>query len=116
MAPSAAGAGGLQLFSDQALNFQILFALGGAGLNAEVGEVDTAVNQANAAPSGATFQSVYDAFIAMGNQVASWADEAVRNGNRVTARSRLMRVAQYYNQALLFVLGTSTPNAEEAVF
>ena len=116
VAPPAAGAGGLQLFSDPALNFQILFALGGAGLNAEVGEVVTAVNQANAAPGGATFQSVYDAFIAMGNQVASWADEAVRNGNRVTARSQLMRVAQYYNQALFFVLGTSTPNAEEAVF
>lgn len=110
------GAGTFQLFSQADLNFQGLFALGSAGQNSEVGETITAVNQANAAPGGASYQSFYDAFIAMGNQVGGWADTTVNRGHTVTARGQLLRAAQYYNQALFFVLGTSTPSAEQQVF
>ena len=106
---SALGAGSFSLFSQDDLNFQALLALGGANLNAAVGEVITVVDQANAATGGAGYQSLYDAMVAMGNQLEEQATDAANKGHRVTAGARFMRAAQYYNQALYWVLGTSTP-------
>ncbi|NDK92398.1 alpha/beta fold hydrolase [Gordonia desulfuricans] len=119
--PPAPGAGELkvssfQLFTQEDLNFQSMIALGASGISAAVGEVLTAVNQANAAPGGASYQSVYDAWIASGNLLTQQADEALKAGHKVTASARYMRAAQYYNQALFWVLGTSTPGAEAQVY
>lgn len=109
----------LALFADDTLNFEALFALGGAGLNAVTGEVVTAVDAANApnATGGpGTIQAYYDAMIASGDRLRRQADEALAAGRRVTARSRYLRAAQYFNQALFFVLGTSTPAAEKDLY
>jgi len=117
--PSGAGTlgqGEFQLFAAEDLNFQTLIALGGAGINSAVGEVLTAVNQANAAAGGASYQSVYDAMIATGNRMVEAAADAAKRKKVVTARDRYLRAAQYYNQALFWVLGTSTPNAEAEVY
>lgn len=111
-APSAP----FQLFEDAGLNFEALFAVGGAGVNSEVGEVVTAVNQANAATGGATYQSYYDAMLATGNRLVEAAMSAEEKGHHESARSRYLRAAQYYNQALFFVLGTDTPDAEREVY
>lgn len=109
-------AGPFQLFTAEDLNFQTLIALGAAGISSAVGEVLTAVDQAKAAPGGATYQSVYDAMVASGNELAGQAATALSAGHRVSARARYMRAAQYYNQALFWVLGTSTPGAEAEVY
>lgn len=110
------GQGTFELFSQSDLNFQTLIALGGAGINSAVGEVTTAVAQANAAPGGASYQSVYDAMVATGDRLRKAADDAVKAKHVVTARDRYLRAAQYYNQALFWVLGTSTPAEEENVY
>ena len=75
-----------------------------------------AVAQAGATPGGASYQSVYDAMIATGNRLLTAADDAAKAKRKVTARDRYLRAAQYYNQALFWVLGTSTPDAEESVY
>lgn len=104
------------LFPQEDLNFQTSLILGGSGVNAAVGEVVTAVDQAKAAAGGATYQSVYDSFVAMGNQLASDATTALNAGHVVTARERFLRAAAYYNNALFFVLGTTTPAVEPDVY
>jgi hypothetical protein len=115
--PSATlGQGTFQLFSQSDLNFQTLFALGGAGINSAVGEVTTAVAQASSAAGGATYQSVYDAMVATGDRLRKAADHAVAAKHVITARDRYLRAAQYYNQALFWVLGTSTPDQEQRVY
>jgi pimeloyl-ACP methyl ester carboxylesterase len=113
---TALGQGTFQLFSQSDLNFQTLFALGGAGINSAVGEVTTAVAQANAAEGGASYQSLYDAMVATGDRLKKAADDAVKAKHVITARERYLRAAQYYNQALFWVLGTSTPDQEELVY
>src|SRR6478672_8815925 len=55
----ALGTGTFELFSQTDLNFQTLFGLGEAGLNSVAGEVIAVVAAANAAPGGASYQSVY---------------------------------------------------------
>ena len=116
--PGAAtlGAGAFALFSQENLNFQTLFALGSAGQIAEVGEVIACVAQSNSTPGGATYQAVSDAFIAMGNRLETAAADARKSGHRVTARSKYLRAAKYYTQALYWVPGTSTPGAEADVY
>ena len=114
--PGQAPAAAFRLFADESMNFEALFALGSAGLNSETGEVVTAVNQANAAPGGPTYQSFFDAMVAMGNQLVERARRAEVAGHPVTARDRYLRAAQYFDQALFFVLGTSTPDAERRLF
>ena len=110
------GQGTFQLFAAPDLNFQTLIALGGAGINAAVGEVITAVDQANAAPGGASYQSLFDAMVATGNRMVEAADAAAKKKHTVTARERYLRAGQYYNQALYWVLGTSTPDREAEVY
>src|SRR5690606_30684374 len=62
------------------------------------------------------YQSLFDAMLAMGNAVEERAAEAARKGHVVSARSQYLRAAQYYNQALYWVLGTSTPGREAEVY
>lgn len=113
---AALGDGTFALFSQTDLNFQTLFALGAVGQTGVAGEVTSVVAQANAASGGASYQSVYDAFLSMGNRLQESALEADRAGRRVTARDRYLRSAKYYAQALYWVLGTSTPDAEAEVY
>lgn len=110
------GTGTFQLFSQTDLNFQTLFGLGEAGLNSVAGEVIAVVAAANAAPGGASYQSVYDEFIAQANRLQASALEAQKARHLVTAQSRFIRAAKYYAQALYWVLGTSTPDAEADVY
>ncbi len=110
------GAGSFQLFAANDMNFQTLIALGAARYAGQVGEVVTVVDQANAADGGATYQSLYDAMVAMGNVLEERATAAANAGHQVTARNQFLRAAQYYNQALYWVLGTDTPGAEAEVY
>lgn len=110
------GQGSFSLFAQSDLNFQTLFALGEAGQNAAAGEVIAVVAQASTVPGGATYQSVYDAWIAMGNRLEDAAVAAEKAGRTETARSCYIRAAKYYAQALYWVLGTSTPDAEKTVY
>lgn len=119
--PLAAGAaklgtGDFELFSETDLNFQTLFALGSAGQITVAGEVASVVAQANAAPGGATYQSVFDGFVAMGNRLQEKALASSKAGHLYTARSQYLRSAKYYAQALYWVLGTRTPDAEAKVY
>ena len=90
---SALGGGTFALFTQTDLNFQSLFALGAVGQTGVAGEVTSVVAQANAAPGGASYQSVYDSFLAMGNRLQASALEADTAGRRVTARDRYLRSA-----------------------
>ncbi len=84
---STLGEGMFQLFAQSDLNFQTLIALGGAGINSAVGEVTTAVAQANAAEGGASYQSVFDAMVATGDRLRRAADEAAKAKHVITARA-----------------------------
>lgn len=106
---------GLVLFEQEDLNFEVSFAMGEAAYGAgEVGEVATAINDIHAA--GVSYQTFFDTFMALGARLAGEAQAAEAAGHRQTARARRLRSASYYNQALFFVLGTRTPDAEEAVY
>lgn len=110
------GGGTFELFENTEMNFQTLFALGFAGQVTVAGEVLSVVAQANAAKGGASYQSVFDAFVAMGNLVSEQAVESVKKRHTFTARSQFLRAAKYYAEALYWVLGTSTPDAEEQTY
>ncbi len=119
-APRGPGAGeaeapGFHLFSQPDLDFEAAFALGAAAYGAaEAGEVLATVDRINAA--GASYQTFVDGFRALARRVASRADAAARAGHPVSARAASLRAAQYHKQALYFVLGTSRPGDEEAVY
>ncbi len=110
------GSGTFQLFAQSDLNFQTLFGLGEAGLNSVCGEVTAVVAAANAASGGASYQSVFDEFVAQANRLQESALEARKARHLVTAQSRFIRAAKYYAQALYWVPGTSTPDAEADVY
>ncbi|WP_407109639.1 alpha/beta hydrolase family protein [Streptomyces sp. DSM 116494] len=103
----------MTLFDDPAFNFNGLLALGGAGSgSAEVGEVLTAVNTINRA--GLSSQTYVRTFHELGDRLmgpppGSRPDDATR-------RSRALRAAQYYGQALFFVLGSDHPGNEEDLY
>jgi hypothetical protein len=106
---------GLRPFAASDMNFEALFALGETAYGAgEIGEVLATVNAINAA--GASYQTFYDGFINAARTVGKIAADASAAGYRASARSAYLRSAQYYDQALFFVLGTSTPQAEESVY
>ncbi|MFD7612725.1 alpha/beta hydrolase family protein [Streptomyces sp. NPDC059828] len=116
--PSAAAGGGptpgaMTLFRDPAYNFNGLLALGGAGFGAgEVGEVLTAVNAINKA--GLSAQTYVETFKKLGDQL-----EKAPQGSKAdaqTTRFRALRAAQYYGQALFFVLGSDDPGSEEQLY
>ncbi|KJY18043.1 MULTISPECIES: alpha/beta hydrolase family protein [Streptomyces] len=108
--------GAMRLFADPGFNFAGLLALGAAGMRAsEVGEVLTAVNAINAA--GLSEQTYTDTFRSWGDRLAA-PPAAGRDGGTPsqTRRFRSLRAAQYYAQALFYVLGTDKPGDEEAVY
>lgn len=113
--PVANPATGVNFFAQDDLNFELLFALGGVGYGAgETGEILATVNQINAA--GASYQTFYDSFVATAQNVGAIADTALKAGHWASARSAYLRSAQYFDQALYFVLGTSVPNSEAALY
>lgn len=100
----------VRLFPNTELNFEALFGLGGAGVSSEMGEVLTAVRDANI--NGADAAAYYAAFRSLADKL-----QASALGTRpVTARARYLRAAKYYSQALFVVLGSPTPQAEEEVY
>ncbi|WP_327576144.1 MULTISPECIES: alpha/beta hydrolase family protein [unclassified Streptomyces] len=105
--------GVMTLFRDPAFNFSGLWALGGAGFGgSEVGEVLTAVNTINKA--GLSAQTYVETFKKLGDQLMG-APEGSKP-DRQTRRLRALRAAQYYAQALFFVLGSDTPESEEQLY
>ena len=104
-----------RLFAAPDMNFSAAFALGETAYGAgEAGEILATVNAINAA--GASHQAFYDGFIAAAGRVGAIAADALAAGHRASARSAFLRSAQYYNQALFFVLGTGTPDREAAIY
>lgn len=105
--------GAMTLFKDPAYNFGGLMALGGAGFGAgEVGEVLTAVNTINKA--GLSSQTYVETFKKLGDQLME-APEGSKPDDQ-TKRFRALRAAQYYAQALFFVLGSDDPGSEEQLY
>lgn len=104
-----------QLLAAPDMNFEVLFALGESAYGAgEAGEVLATVNAINAA--GASYQTFFDNFMSLAARLDKLASEAARKGDKVTTRSASLRAAQYYNQALFFVLGTAKPDREPAIY
>ena len=98
----------IPLFTDSTLTFQCLFAIGATSSGAaEYGEVATAV--AAIREAGETYPAYYAQFMALGRQVRATAKEAEKKGHRVTARLAYLRAANYFGQALYFVLATDRP-------
>jgi hypothetical protein len=95
-------------FKEEALNFQMLFALGGAGYGAsEVGEVLATFDRIHA--KGDTYRSTYEEFLRLGRATRNRADKEHASGRTVSARSSYLRAAMYLDQALFFVLASGTP-------
>ncbi|GES28338.1 alpha/beta hydrolase [Streptomyces angustmyceticus] len=105
--------GAMTLFKDPGFNFNGLLALGASGYGAaEVGEVLTAVNTINKA--GLSAQTFTKAFRNLGDQLRQ-PPRSGRPGTQTT-RFRALRAAQYYGQALFFVLGSDHPGSEEQLY
>ncbi|MFJ9818324.1 alpha/beta hydrolase family protein [Streptomyces sp. NPDC101151] len=103
--------GAMRLFADDGFNFAGLLALGAAAMRAaEVGEVLTAVNAINKA--GLSEQTFTDTFRALGDRLAAPAGQA----DDQTRRIRSLHAAQYYGQALFYVLGTKSPGDEKDLY
>lgn len=95
-------------FKEEALNFQMLFALGGAGYGAsEVGEVLATFDRIHA--KGDTYRATYEEFLRLGRQTRVRADKEQAAGRTASARSSYLRAAMYLDQALFFVLASKTP-------
>jgi hypothetical protein len=106
---------GVVLFKNPDFNFQSLFALGGVAAGAgEIGEIIATANAINAA--GLSFDTYVGQFLKTARRVGAIAEAAHKAGHRVSARSAYLRSAQYYDQALFFVLGTRRPGREEAIY
>lgn len=105
--------GVMTLFKDPAYNFSGLLALGASGQgSAEVGEVLTAVNSINKA--GLSAQTYVETFRKLGDRLMG-APEGAKPDEQTT-RFRALRAAQYYAQALFFVLGSDDPGSEERLY
>jgi hypothetical protein len=103
----------MTLFDDPGFNFNALLALGGSGFgSAEVGEVLTAVNAINKA--GLSAQTYTRVFRELGDRLLTTPKGSTPG--RQTARFRALRAAQYYGQALFFVLGSDDPGSEEQLY
>jgi hypothetical protein len=100
------------LFGLTDLDFETLFAFGSTGYGcAEFGELVAVVNQINAA--GASYQTYYDAFLALAQRTRALADNELKAGRSASARSAYLRGSTYYDMCLYFILGT-TAAAQEA--
>lgn len=106
----------LQLFANQALNQETLFAFGAAAVQtSEVGEmlrIVQTINQATGNPAElntGVFDAYYDGFGAFGDQLAAAAEAT---SSPVSKRQRLQRASMYATLQTFFVLGTSAPDRE----
>ncbi|HET7443907.1 MAG TPA: alpha/beta fold hydrolase [Solirubrobacterales bacterium] len=95
-------------FEESALNFQMLFALGGAGYGAsEVGEVLACFDRIHG--KGDTLRSVFDEFQRLGRQIRKRADAERAAGRRESARLCYLRAAMYLDQALFYAYASDKP-------
>lgn len=124
---SSGAAGGTappwEIFANSAWNFEMLLSFGGTAYGvAETGEMFEVVRRVNARtgnpaePSTADFDVLVAEWLRMAETLEGKAASALARGHRVTARDRFLRASSYYSQALFFVLGTSRPGREQAVF
>jgi dienelactone hydrolase len=99
-------------FKEEALNFQMLFALGAAGYGAsEAGEVLATFDRIHA--KGDTYRATYEEFLRLGRQTRERADKEYAAGRKVSARSSYLRAAMYIDQALFFVLASKVPTRRQ---
>jgi dienelactone hydrolase len=95
-------------FKEPALNFQMLFVLGGAGYGvSELGEVLTTFDRIHAKRD--TYRSTFDEFLRLGRVVRGRADKERAAGRSASARSSYLRAAMYLDQALYFALASKSP-------
>jgi hypothetical protein len=112
---SAPAPAAFQLFSQADLEYETLVMLGGSAYGiAEVSEIVTTVNAINA--QGATYQVYFDQFQALARQVSQLADQELKAGHQVSARSAYLRAAGYYDLCLYFVLATTAREQEADVY
>jgi cephalosporin-C deacetylase-like acetyl esterase len=106
---------GPAFFADESLNFQTLFALGGAGYGvSEFGEVVATIARVQAA--GNTYRAFAEQFQAMAKLLGERADAARKAGHRVTERDCSLRAANYHNQALFFALALPGKGQEARLY
>jgi hypothetical protein len=95
-------------FEEPALNFQMLFALGGAPYGAsEVGEVLATFDRIHG--RGDKLSAVYEEFLRLGRQVREQADRQRDAGRRESARRAYLRATMYLDQALFYALASKSP-------
>lgn len=95
-------------FKEPALNFQMLFALGGAGYGvSEVGEVLATFDRIHG--KGDTYLATFEEFQRLGRQLRKRADKDREAGRLESARSSYLRATMYLDQALFFALGSNNP-------
>lgn len=95
-------------FAEPALNFQMLFALGGAGYGvSEVGEVLSTFDRIHG--KGDTYLATFEEFQRLGRRLRQRANKDRGAGRLESARSGYLRAAMYLDQALFFALGSSKP-------
>lgn len=102
-AAAAKRANALDFFSDQGLNYSALTVLGASAYNAaQVGEVLTVFNSVHA--RGDTYAAYGQEFERMAARLAKQGTAALRAGHRPSARDFMLRAAEYYAQAIFYVL------------
>ncbi len=95
-------------FKEEALNFQMLFALGAAGYGvSEVGEVLATFDRIHG--KGDTYRATFEEFQRLGRQLRKRADEERKAGRLRSARASYLRATMYLDQALFFALGSGNP-------
>lgn len=95
-------------FKESALNFQMLFVLGGAGYGvSEVGEVLATFDRIHA--KGDSYRAAFDEFQRLGRQVRSHGNKERAAGRTISARSSYLRATMYLDQALYFALASDKP-------
>jgi dienelactone hydrolase len=95
-------------FKEPALNFQMLFVLGGAGYGvSEVGEVLATFDRIHG--KGDSYRATYEEFLRLGRQVKARGDKDRDAGRRESARCGYLRAAMYLDQALYFALASDKP-------
>jgi hypothetical protein len=96
-------------FKEPALNFQMLFVLGGAGYGAsELGEVLSTFDRIHG--KGDTYKATFEEFLRLGRRLREHGDQEKDAGHRHSARSSYLRAAMYLDQALFFVLASDQPS------
>ena len=95
-------------FDEEALNFQLLFALGAAGYGAsEVGELLSTFDRIHG--KGDTLRAVFEEFHRLGRQLRDRGERERDAGRTDSARLCFLRAATYFDQALFYTLASSQP-------